>query len=156
MKHNALLLALLSVAASSAMAAEPLGTLTGVDGQISVGGKGFVTRAKAGTPLFDGSSVMAAADSGATVQLAEGCTVVLKANQHLTVNNKLTCGQMQASVKNLLRTHQVAQVGIGSTVGATQTVGAITYTWLPVAMVGGVATFGWVVSKDDNKQNSPS
>ena len=38
---------------------------------------------------------------------------VLRPNQHLTLNNKLTCGQLQSSVKDLFQSYKVAQAPVG-------------------------------------------
>ena len=107
------LAAVIAFAATSAFAAQPIGTLSSATGAVSVGGQGVVTQAKAGVKLFDGATVMTPSGANATVALTEGCTVVLKPNQHLTLNNKLTCGQLQSSVKDLFQSYKVAQAPVG-------------------------------------------
>lgn len=110
---KAALTTLLALAATASFAAQPIGTLSSAAGAVSIGGQGVITQAKAGVQLFDGATVMTPSGANATVSLLEGCTVVLKANQHLTLNNKLTCGQLQSSVKDLFQSYKVAQAPVG-------------------------------------------
>lgn len=97
-----------------AHAAEPLGTLNDVSGVVSVSGSGLVSRAKDGTPVYAGSSVLVASNGKATLMLNNGCTIRMAASQHLVVDAKLPCDQMQASVKQLFPAYRVAQAGIAS------------------------------------------
>ena len=110
-------LAVLFVAGSLATAAsaqETIGTLQGVTGAVSISGKNFVSKAKDGAGLTDGASVLVSSTGKATIALKNGCTVSLGANQHLTVNSKLPCEQISASVKHLFPAYQVAQAPIGA------------------------------------------
>lgn len=108
-----MLASVIALTATAAFASQPVGTLSSASGAVSVGGQGVVTQAKAGVKLFDGATVMTPSGATATVALAEGCNIVLKPNQHLTVNNKLTCGQLQSSVKDLFQSYKVAQAPVG-------------------------------------------
>ena len=150
---QAALASLIAIASTAAFAAQPVGTLSSASGAVSVGGQGVVTQAKAGVQLFDGATVMTPSGASATVSLAEGCTIVLRQNQHLTINNKLTCGQMQSSVKNLFQSYQVAQtgglppppvIGGGFAFGSPLVVGGV---------IGGTALVGVTLSNND--ANSP-
>ena len=110
-------LAVLFVAASLAAAAsaqETVGTLQGVSGVVSISGKNIVSRAKDGVIVTEGASVLVSSTGKATLALKNGCTVSLGANQHLTVNSKLPCEQISASVKHLFPAYQVAQAPIGA------------------------------------------
>lgn len=112
MKKLAVLVAVGSLAAA-ASAQETIGTLQGVTGAVSISGKNFVSKAKDGAGLTEGASVLMSSTGKATIVLKNGCTVSLGANQHLTVNSKLPCEQISASVKHLFPAYQVAQAPIG-------------------------------------------
>ena len=99
--------------AIAASAQETIGTLQGVTGAVSISGKNIVSRAKGGAGLTEGASVLVSSTGKATIVLKNGCTVSLGANQHLTVNSKLPCEQISASVKHLFPAYQVAQAPIG-------------------------------------------
>ena len=112
MKKLAVLVAVGSLAAA-ASAQETIGTLQGVTGAVSISGKNIVSRAKDGASLTEGAAVLVSSTGKATIVLKNGCTVSLGANQHLTVNSKLPCEQISASVKHLFPAYQVAQAPIG-------------------------------------------
>ena len=113
MKKLAVLVVVGSLAAA-ASAQETVGTLQGVSGAVSISGKNIVSRAKDGVSVTEGASVLVSSNGKATLVLKNGCTVSLGANQHLTVNSKLPCEQMSASVKHLFPAYQVAQAPIGA------------------------------------------
>ena len=100
--------------ATAASAQETVGTLQGVSGVVSISGKNIVSRAKDGVIVTEGASVLVSSTGKATLALKNGCTVSLGANQHLTVNSKLPCEQISASVKHLFPAYQVAQAPIGA------------------------------------------
>ena len=100
--------------AIAASAQETIGTLQGVTGAVSISGKNIVSKAKDGAGLTEGASVLVSSTGKATIVLKNGCTVSLGANQHLTVNSKLPCEQISASVKHLFPAYQVAQAPIGA------------------------------------------
>ena len=100
--------------ATAASAQETVGTLQGVSGAVSISGKNIVSRAKDGVSVTEGASVLVSSTGKATLALKNGCTVSLGANQHLTVNSKLPCDQMTASVKHLFPAYQVAAAPVGS------------------------------------------
>ncbi len=112
MKKLAVLFVVGSLAAA-ASAQETVGTLQGVSGAVSISGKNIVSRAKDGVSVTEGASVLVSSTGKATLALKNGCTVSLGANQHLTVNSKLPCEQISASVKHLFPAYQVAQAPIG-------------------------------------------
>ena len=113
MKKLAVFFVVASLAAA-ASAQETVGTLQGVSGVVSISGKNIVSRAKDGVIVTEGASVLVSSTGKATLVLKNGCTVSLGANQHLTVNSKLPCEQMSASVKHLFPAYQVAQAPIGA------------------------------------------
>ena len=113
MKKLAVFFVVASLAAA-ASAQETVGTLQGVSGAVSISGKNIVSRAKDGVSVTEGASVLVSSTGKATLALKNGCTVSLGANQHLTVNSKLPCEQISASVKHLFPAYQVAQAPIGA------------------------------------------
>ena len=113
MKKLAVFFVVASLAAA-ASAQETVGTLQGVSGVVSISGKNIVSRAKDGVIVTEGASVLVSSTGKATLALKNGCTVSLGANQHLTVNSKLPCEQISASVKHLFPAYQVAQAPIGA------------------------------------------
>jgi hypothetical protein len=133
-------LAVVSVAAQAAPVA--VGSITVVSGTVSVSGQGFVTKASAGTAIFDGSTVMVSSGARAKLQIGNNCTLVLRDSQYLTINSALSCGQLEASAQQLMSPYQVTQadgtvapaVGGGAAAGIGPAVGFGT-----VAAVGTVA-----------------
>ena len=113
MKKLAVFFVVASLAAA-ASAQETVGTLQGVSGVVSISGKNIVSRAKDGVIVTEGASVLVSSTGKATLALKNGCTVSLGANQHLTVNSKLPCEQISASVKHLFPAYQVARAPIGA------------------------------------------
>ncbi len=111
----------LSLMAGMAFAAnaaqDSVGYLSVVKGNVSIGGQGFAAKAAHGTRLVDGNTVMVPTSGRAMVVLNNGCSVDLVGSQHFTVDSKLPCAQLQASVKQMFDTHRVAQAGIGGGVG---------------------------------------
>lgn len=140
------LVALMAGAAMAANAADNLGTLSGVKGNVSISGAGYVSKAVNGTPVTEGSKVLVSNNAKATVQLANGCSIPLASGQHLTVNAGLTCAQLQASVKELFSPYQVAQAGVPRFLGGAGGVGTTG------AVVGGmvvVSAVAFAAVKED-------
>ncbi len=130
------LVALMAGTAMAASAAENLGTLSGVKGNISISGAGYVTKAANGTPVAEGSKVLVSNNAKATVVLNNGCSIPLTSGQHLTVNAKLTCAQLQASVKELFTPYRIAQATVTpSFLGGGAAAGGVATT---AAVVGGM------------------
>ena len=150
--------------ATAASAQETIGTLQGVTGAVSISGKNMVARAKDGVSLTEGASVLVSSTGKATLVLKNGCTVSLGANQHLTVNSKLPCEQMSASVKHLFPAYQVARAPIGdgpAGSGMPSTAGGVKGTAGDGAadddsvriLAGLFGAFGIAVAADINKNN---
>lgn len=122
-----------SALALGAQAAEPIGSLSKVEGIVSIGGQGFAANAKAGAKLFDGSTITVTTRGKATVTLNDGCVVPLRGGQFLTIDGKLTCSQLYAGVTQLAAPYQVVQAGgtvagggaAGAGAGAGLLVGAV-------------------------------
>lgn len=164
MKKLAVLFVVGSLAAA-ASAQETVGTLQGVSGVVSISGKNIVSRAKDGVSVTEGASVLVSSTGKATLVLKNGCTVSLGANQHLTVNSKLPCEQMTASVKHLFPAYQVAQAPVRAGIagsGMPSAVGGVTATAGGVATTGGsvgiltgslFGAIGIAVASDTKKNN---
>ena len=115
LKHTLALTALCTAFASASVVnakEAPLGQLTTVTGNVSVGGSNFINKAKSGTPLFAGNTVLVASNAKATIVMADGCTIQLAPAQHLRVTPGIKCSQLQASVKQLFSPYQVAQAPV--------------------------------------------
>jgi hypothetical protein len=115
MKHTLALTALCVVLASASVVnakEAPLGQLSNVTGNVSIGGSNFINKAKTGTPLYAGNTVLVASNAQATIVMADGCTIQLAPAQHLRVAPGLKCSQLQASVKQLFSPYQVAQAPV--------------------------------------------
>ena len=165
MKKLAVLFAVGSLAAA-ASAQETIGTLQGVTGAVSISGKNIVSKAKDGAGLTEGASVLVSSTGKATIALKNGCTVSLGANQHLTVNSKLPCEQISASVKHLFPAYQVAQARIGDGLPPPPAVqpfvpvsqlGPVTFSapWVPLVAIGTFTGFA-IHSVNNNNSNSVS
>ena len=141
MKKLAVLVAVGSLAAA-ASAQETIGTLQGVTGAVSISGKNIVSKAKDGAGLTEGASVLVSSTGKATIVLKNGCTVSLGANQHLTVNSKLPCEQISASVKHLFPAYQVAQAPIGPGLPPPQAASGASGTGATAGAAGAGATAG--------------
>lgn len=161
------LTALLAGSAAAVHAAEPIGVLEKVSGTVSVGGQGFVVRATEGTPIANGSSILVASNGRAVLALRSGCSIALAPSQHLTVNAKLPCEQLQASVKQLFTAYRVAQATTGpvTTVTpppATEPLPAPGGSGLLPGLPGGLVTVAGVVGgvtltyQLTNKDSPPS
>lgn len=124
----------------------PIGALSYVKGNVSVGGNGFVSKAARGTPLLEGSVVMVATGGQAIVKLDNGCALNLSAGQHITVNSKLSCYELQASVNQMFSPYQVAQSG-GAVVGGGGAAGGAGLG--VVGAMAGVSVVGFSAVKAD-------
>ena len=124
----------------------PIGMISFAQGNVSVGGNGFVSKATRGTVLMNGSVVMVSTNGRATLKLNEGCSVGLSGGQHVTVDAKLSCDELQASVTQMFAPYQVAQSG--GTVGGGAAGGANLGV---VAVMAGVSVLGFAAVKNDEK-----
>ena len=109
---NKLVFALAALCAFGVSAESKVGTLENVSGAVSVGGKGFLSKAVDGTPLANGNTILVPSNGKATLVLTNGCSVTLQGSQHLTVNSGLTCEQAIASVRHMAAPVRLAQANI--------------------------------------------
>lgn len=103
----ATVLAAFSLAQAAAQVQPTIGFVSSVSGNVSVSGNSFVSSAKAGAPLFNGSSVLVSSDGGATISLLNGCSMALYGGQHLKIDETLTCTQLQTSATQLASPYRV-------------------------------------------------
>ena len=134
-----LVFALAAFCALGASAQDKVGTLENVTGAVSVGGKGFVSKAVNGTPLADGNTVLVPSNGKATVVLAKGCSVSLQGSQHLTVNSALSCEQAIASIRHMAAPVQLAQAPLSTPPTGVQPVGGAGVA-PPAAQIGAAFT----------------
>jgi len=107
------ILALASSLAFAAMAQDGAGVIDGVKGAVTVSSAKAVQRAVDGMAVPDGASILVPSDGAATLLLNNGCVVSMQGSQHLKVNAKLKCEEVQASVKQLFPAYKVAQAPLG-------------------------------------------
>lgn len=106
-------LALASSLAFAAVAQDGAGVIDGVKGAVTVSSAKAVQRAVDGMAVPDGASILVPSDGAATLLLNNGCVVSMQGSQHLKVNAKLKCEEVQASVKQLFPAYKVAQAPLG-------------------------------------------
>ncbi|WP_418321090.1 hypothetical protein [Piscinibacter sakaiensis] len=129
---------------------QPVGKLGGVQGNISIGGNGFVSKAGAGTPVVDGNTVLVSTNGRASVVFNNGCTVTLEGGQHFTVDSKQSCAVLQASAKQMFSPYRVAQVGGGGVGGGGAGAGIGT----GIAITAGMAA-GFALIENNDEVTSP-
>lgn len=97
MQTRRILLALAALAAAPAFA-QALGTVTSVNGVVTVTTSTGGTRLVEGAPIVHGSRVVTTSASSVTLRLANGCTVNVPPAHGVTVLSTLSCQQLQAAV----------------------------------------------------------
>lgn len=110
-----LLFAALLVGASVTVFAQTtasVGVLDEIKGLVSVSTEGTVTSATTASILKNGSVVLTADNSSVVVRLDNNCTIKLKSNEVLKINNDAKCAALIASVKTI--STPVAEIGGGS------------------------------------------
>ena len=125
------------------------GSLSFVQGNVTVGGNGFVAKAASGTELVNGSVVTVSSNGRATVKLNQGCNIILSGGQHLTVDAKASCDQLQASVQQLFSPYQVAQGSGTLAVGGGGAGGGAGLG--VVGAMAGASVVGFAAVKNDEK-----
>lgn len=157
MKKFALIALVAGVPLMASAQEGPVGVLKDVKGAVTVSSPQTTQRAASGTAVVEGASVLLASDGAAKLALSNGCVLTLKANQHLIVNSKLACADMQASVQQLFSPYRVAQAPIGGGIIAppadTSAAGTMRGA-LPVVMSGVVGVLAIVNGNSDSKPAS--
>ena len=148
MKKLAALVALIG-AVSVASAAEKVGELRDVKGNVTVTSEGSVVKGVNGTPLTANSRIVVSSGAKASVMLNEGCFIPLKSSQFLALNPKLACTQQVAAVTQLAEPYRLAQAPVGgAAVGGGAAAGAGTGLLVVGGVVGALVVVNEVESKD--------
>lgn len=137
---------LAAAAASSVLAQDPriVGKLAGVQGLVTVAGGDQLSNAVAGAPLVVGNRIITTSGGGATLVFNNGCEVVLKANESITVTETRNCEAILASV---LPVGEIPGAGASFLAG-----GSSTNTWL----VGGAVGLAAILSRQNDSKLSGS
>jgi len=109
-----LLLALSAVAAASAFAQAPLGTVTNVEGVVTATQGAAGVNVTAGTPIQNGMRFVTTSRGSMTLQMNSGCSVTVPPGNGVTVLSSMTCQQLQAAVQPVVPVaSQPVYVGAG-------------------------------------------
>lgn len=113
---------------AQAPAPSPVGTVAEVHGLVTMSFGSSVATVQPETPVFDGARFVASSSGGAELKFTNGCVVRLKPNEWLTVDSKLDCDQLVASVRTLGNTAGAGTSfarGIAPLLASAAAVGAI-------------------------------
>lgn len=130
MNPKKLLLAVAAVAAASAWAQAPLGTITSVNGVATVTTGTTGTAITVGAPIVNGARVITTSTGSVTFRLNNGCTLTVPPGSAVTVLADRTCDQLRASIQPVTTTVQTTTtpstipVGPGFLPGAGATAAA--------------------------------
>ena len=91
--------ALLASAAFAQNAPPSLGTVRNVEGLVTDTDGASVTSTEAGEAIHDGERFVTSSNGAVTLQLNNGCSVTLQPNQAVTINQRMTCRELVASVE---------------------------------------------------------
>jgi hypothetical protein len=94
-----LLLAISAVAAVSAYAQAPLGTVSNVQGVVTATQGSTGLTVVTGTPIQSGMRFVTTSRGSATLRLNSGCVVTVPGGHGVTVLENMTCQQLTASVQ---------------------------------------------------------
>jgi hypothetical protein len=86
---------------AQAPAAAALGSVTHVEGLVTMSLGSQVATVQPGTPVFDGARFVSSSSGSLEFSLPGGCNVGLQPNQLVQVSSSLTCSQQIASVVSL-------------------------------------------------------
>ena len=87
-----------TVLASAAFAQTVLGTVGNVQGLVTDTDGATVSSTVSGEQITDGKRFVASSNGSVTLQLNNGCTVTLQPNQAITIDSRMTCRELVASV----------------------------------------------------------
>ena len=117
MTHKNLLLALSAVAAASASAQAPLGTVTNVEGVVTATQGAAGVNVTPGTQIQNGMRFVTTSRGSVTLQMNSGCTVSVPPGNGVTVLSSMTCQQLQAAVQPVVPVASqpaIAGTGVGN------------------------------------------
>jgi hypothetical protein len=129
MTTKKLLLALSALAAASAFAQAPLGTVTNVEGVVTATQGATGVAVTPGTAVQNGMRFVTTSRGSVTLQLNSGCVVTVPPAHGVTVLQSMTCQQLVAAVQ------PVVPVGVATLYGPS-----------PVLVNGIVAAGGLVLA----------
>ena len=145
-----LLSAALAVAASAASAADPVATLSHLNGVVLLSQGGDYVTATAGAPLHAGDRLMAMEGANATLRFADGCTHTLGGNAIVTVGPADSCTRGELADN---------QSQVGPYLAAAPAGGAATAGLIAAGVVGTVVLLGvtdvFELGSDDREPPSP-
>lgn len=150
MKKIALTIAAAAFAAT-AFAADPVGDLREVSGNVSVSDGKTVTKGVVGTPVVQNGVVLVPSNAYAIVRLKNGCDVRVNAGEQLVVDSGKPCAALLASVTKVAQGSSVAGANVNT--GMPSTGGFAGVGVGALAPVGMAFVFKQTVM--DDKSNSP-
>jgi hypothetical protein len=139
MTSKKLLLAAFALAAGSALAQAPLGTVVNVNGIATVTTGTSGTAIVTGAPIVHGSRVITTSNGSVTVRLNNGCTINVPPGHAVTILSNLTCQQLVAAVQPT-----TVPVAVSPTFGAPNG------TMVAVGALIGVGILAAAVDDDDD------
>jgi len=82
---------------------QPLGSVTQIEGLVTMSLGAQVATVQAKTPVFDGARFVTSSSGTAEIKLTNGqtCTIDLKPNQMVTIDSGYTCNQQVAAIITL-------------------------------------------------------
>lgn len=87
-----------AVLASAAFAQASLGTVSNVQGLVTETVGASVTSTTSGEQIVDGERFVTSSNGRITLQLNNGCTLNLEPNQAVTIDSRMTCRELIATV----------------------------------------------------------
>jgi hypothetical protein len=90
---------LVLVTAASAQTSQSLGTVTEVQGVVTVNNGITVGIAARGTAITQGNHFVTASAGAARLTMDNGCVIHLKPNQSLRIDSRISCAELIASVQ---------------------------------------------------------
>jgi hypothetical protein len=84
--------------ASTAFAQTALGTVGNVQGLVTDTDGASVSSTLPGEAIVDGKRFVTSSSGSVTLQLNNGCTLTLQPNQAVTIDSRMTCRELMASV----------------------------------------------------------
>lgn len=112
MSGKKLLLALSALAAASAFAQSPLGTVTNVEGVVTATQGASGVTVTPGTAIRNGMRFVTTSRGSVTLRLNSGCVATVPPSHGVTVLQSMTCPQLTAAIQPVV---PVAVQGIGPT-----------------------------------------
>jgi hypothetical protein len=114
-----LLFAAVALAAASAWAQAPVGTITSVNGVATVTTGTTGTAITVGAPIVNGARVITTTTGSVTFRLNNGCTLTVPPGHAVTVLADRTCEQLRAAIQPVTTTVQTTTTASTIPVGPT-------------------------------------